>query len=138
MKQFILFATIILLFSFCKKKNETPDFSAMIAGKWVCNSYKKDDADTIENRRPYSISLRYDYGWEFSQKKQLRFKTGIGWDADFENNNYVLTDNKTLTLNLVDANNAVSKSEYDIIVLSADKLTVHSALWKATFFLLKE
>jgi hypothetical protein len=141
MKPFILFTTIILLFSFCKKKNETPDFATLIVGKWVCNSYKKDDADTIENRQPLMMSLFYDSGWDFFQNKQMRFKNaGLGWaEKATDNVDYILTGNKTLTINIFDPILSTNtKIDYDIIVFSANKLTVHCRFWKATFYLLKE
>ena len=135
MKQFILFSLIILLFSFCKKKNEIPNFAALIIGKWGCNSYKKDDADTIVNRQPYSLTGRYEHGWEFFPNKQIRYKHFM-WDeqAD-ENDSFILTENKILTIS---AGLSASKSKFEILELSNNKLTVHNDNWKATWFLTKE
>ena len=79
MKQVLLISMTILFFCSCHKKDEVPDFSNLIVGKWACNSYKKDDADTIVNRVPYSLTGRYEHGWEFFSNKQIRYKHFI-WD----------------------------------------------------------
>jgi hypothetical protein len=134
MKKSIVLSIVLLLLISCNKKNETPDFDSIIMGKWSCNSYKTDDADTIVNRKPYSLSSSYENGWEFFANKQIRFKNGIVWqDKPEPNSIYGLMENKTLSLTL-----STSIFEYEIIAFSTIKLTVHSKFWKTTYYLLRE
>ena len=134
MKKIIAISIGLFLLSSCHKKKEAPDFDSLIIRKWSCDSYKEDNTDTIVNNKPYSLSSSYEYGWEFFVNKQIRFKNGIGWqDKPEPNSSYVLSDNKILTLTL----NATIY-EFDILELSTNKLTVHSNLWKKTYYLLTE
>jgi hypothetical protein len=138
MKQIICAFVATFVICSCYKKAETPDYSALIVGKWVCNSYKKDDADTIVNKRPFFLSVLYEYGWDFLPNKQIRYKNNIEWSLASEKNTYSLMENKTLTLKNEDFNGDFSTYNFKILEFTATKLTVHSDLWKSTFFLLKE
>lgn len=138
MKKLFLLSITVLFFCACRKKTETPDYSALIVGKWVANSYQKDDANAVVNSRPYSLSKFYEHGWEFSTNKQIRYKNGNGWSLESEKDIYLLLENKTLTLNHDDGKANLSTSNFRIIELTKDKFTVHSDIWKSTFFLVKE
>jgi hypothetical protein len=138
MKQILCAFVASFVICSCCKKVETPDYAALIVGKWVCKSYQKDDADSVVNRTPYSMTGRYDSGWDFSANKQLRLKDNGGNWYFFEKDNYSLDENKTLTINSSDGNAGFEVSTFKISEFTATKLTVHSDLWKSTFFLLKE
>ena len=128
----------ILFFCACRKKTVTPDYSALIVGKWGCDSYKKDDADTVVRRQPYSLANRYENGWQFLADKKVLYRSSSGDWLSFEKDNYLLEEDKVLTLNQVDANSVSSKLTFQITEFTANKLTVHSDMWKSTFFLTKE
>ena len=138
MKKLLFVLMTVVFFCACRKRVETPDYSALIVGKWVATSYQKDDSDTIVKGRAYSLSYFYEYGWDFSTNKQIRYKNGGGWSLESEKDTYLLVENKTLTLNHEDGNGDVSVSNFKIIDFTKDKLTVHSDLWKRTFFLVRE
>jgi hypothetical protein len=138
MKQVLLiFTTIMFLFS-CRKKVETPDFSTLVVGKWVCNSYKKDDADTIVIHKPYSLSGFYENAWAFSTNKQVQYRSGTGVWFSFKKDTYSIVENKALTINSETVNADFSTYNFKIIELTTNKLTVYSELWKTTFFLIRE
>ncbi len=138
MKKLLFVLLTVFLVCSCCKKNETPDYSALIVGKWVANSYQKDDSDTIVKERAYSLSKFYEYGWDFSTNKQIRYNNGNGWSLESEKDRYSLVENKTLILNHDDGNGNLSVSNFQIIEFTKDKLTVHSDFWKTTYFLVKE
>jgi hypothetical protein len=136
MKKVFFMSFALFLLHSCCKKTETPDYSALIVGKWVCNSYQKD-GETLVNRRPYSISDRYENGWQFSTDTQIQYKIGNDW-LSFVFDTYWLTENKTLTLSHGGGSLNSSTSDFSIIELTNDKLTVYSDLWKTTFYLVRE
>ena len=129
--------TLFLLHSCCKK-TETPDYSALIVGKWNCNSFKKEGVDTVENRKPYSLSGFYENAWWFSDDEQVKYRLRPADWFSFKKDSYVLVENKELTINSETVNGDFSTYNFTITELTANKLTVYSPLWKATWYLIKE
>ena len=133
MKQILVLAIAFLSIVSCHKKNQESDMSNLLIGtKWSCNSYKKYDADSVRNLKAYSLSGRYDYGWEFLENKHIKYKNGLCW-MTVENDYYEVIENKKLILT-----QESSVYEYDIISFSSNKLTIYSPNWKTTFYLLRE
>jgi hypothetical protein len=138
-KVYFMSITLFLLHSCCKK-TETPDNSALILGKWVFHSYKDDGSSIIENKRTGYLSFFYvENGWEFLASKKMNFKNTNIWSSMSGNYTYSLLENRDLILSHTDTfDNSISTSNYQIIELTNDKLTVHSDGWKSTFFFVRE
>lgn len=126
----------LFLLHSCCKKTETPDYSALIVGKWVVKNYQKDGG-TLDNRKPYMLSTRYETGWQFSADKQVQYRVGTDW-LSFIFDSYSVVENKTLVLNHGGSSLNSSTSNIKIIELTEDKLTVYNDLWETTFYLVRE
>jgi hypothetical protein len=138
MKKLLFILVAVSLSCACRKKVETPDYSALIVGKWVCNSYKNDDVDTITYRRPYSLSGVYESEWWFSTDKQVQYKLDRSDWFSFKKDSYILVENKELTINSETINGDFYTYNYTIIEFTASKFTVYSKFWRRTFFLVRQ
>jgi hypothetical protein len=136
MKKVFFMSFALFLLHSCCKKTETPDYSALIVGKWVVKNYQKDGG-TLDNRKPYMLSTRYETGWQFSADKQVQYRVGTDW-LSFIFDSYSVVENKTLVLNHGGSSLNSSTSNIKIIELTEDKLTVYNDLWETTFFLVRE
>jgi hypothetical protein len=138
MKKLLFVLSTFLLVASCHKKIETPNYSALIIGKWVCKSYIEDDSSKIMTNTPYSLTGHYENGWDFSENKGVRYRDFSGRWLSSGKDNYSLVGNKTLTLNQDDGNSVFLAVTFQITEFTANKLTVHNDMWKSTFFLTKE
>jgi hypothetical protein len=136
MKKVFFMSFALFLLHSCCKKTETPDYSALIVGKWVVKNYQKDGG-TLDNRKPYMLSTRYETGWQFSADKQVQYRVGTDW-LSFIFDSYSVVENKTLVLNHGGSSLNSSTSNIKIIELTEDKLTVYNDLWETTFYLVRE
>jgi hypothetical protein len=66
------------------------------------------------------------FGWQFLADKKVLYREGSGDWLSFGKDNYLLEEDKTLTLNQTDANAVFSKFTFQITEFTASKLTVHS------------
>ena len=138
MKKLLFVLMTVVFFCACRKKAETPDYSALIVGKWVCNSYKNNDVDTITYGKPYSLSGFYETEWWFSADKQIQYKLSRGDWFSFKKDSYILVENKELTINSETFNGDFFTYNFTIIEFTANKFTVYSKFWRTTFYLNKE
>ena len=138
MKKLLFVLMTGLAFCACRKKTETPIFSTLIVGKWGCDSYKKDGSDTIAHLQPYSLTGRYEQGWDFLTNKKIRYKHVNSWDEKPEDDDYYeLLEDKTLVLTQISGSQS-STFKFNIMELSDRKLTIYSKGSGATFFLVRE